>query len=100
MSLNFPEFASEQEEADWWYEHREEVSDDFAEAAAKGELRSLRGVLLQDHDIRLPDAVVTGPFSADELSKVKKIAAAEGLDAEQVIVRVVHEAVQSKLQAA
>jgi hypothetical protein len=67
-------------------DHREEVSDDMSEAAARGELRSLREVLLQDHDMILPDVFVTVPFSADELLQVKKIAAAEGIDAEQFIL--------------
>src|SRR5438105_2600836 len=35
-----PTFASEAEEAEWWYNHRDEISKAFADAAARGELRT------------------------------------------------------------
>src|ERR1039457_3649114 len=36
--LKLPKFASEAEEAQWWYDHREEVTKAFEDAAARGEL--------------------------------------------------------------
>jgi hypothetical protein len=33
-------FASEAEEADWWYAHREELTKAFADAVTRGELRT------------------------------------------------------------
>jgi predicted DNA binding CopG/RHH family protein len=99
MALNIPNFASEKEEADWWYDHREEVSGDFADAAAKGELRNLREVLLQDHSLTLAEAYVSIPMTADELRRVREVAASQGLGAEEFISRVVHEVVQSKQAA-
>ena len=38
--LKIPAFASEAEEAQWWYDHREEVAKAFEEAAARGRARS------------------------------------------------------------
>ncbi|MGC1722314.1 MAG: hypothetical protein WA746_25290 [Isosphaeraceae bacterium] len=38
--LKLPKFASEAEEAQWWYDHREEVTIAFEQAAARGELRT------------------------------------------------------------
>ena len=99
MALDIPNFASEKEEADWWYDHREEMSDDFAVAGSRGELRSLREVLLQDHGLSLPDAYVSIPMTAEELRCAKEIAAAEGLGAEEFISRVVHEVVRSRQAA-
>jgi hypothetical protein len=37
--LNVPEFASEAEEAQWWYDRRDELAEAFEVAAAQGELR-------------------------------------------------------------
>jgi hypothetical protein len=34
-----PKFASEAEEAKWWFDHREELDKDFAQAFAEGRLR-------------------------------------------------------------
>ena len=38
--LKVPKFDSEADEAQWWYDHREEVTKAFEEAAARGELRT------------------------------------------------------------
>jgi transcription elongation GreA/GreB family factor len=38
--LRIPTFASEAEEAEWWYNHRDEIAKAFADAAARGELRT------------------------------------------------------------
>ena len=34
------EFASEEEEAQWWYDHRDELAQAFEDAAARDELRT------------------------------------------------------------
>jgi predicted DNA binding CopG/RHH family protein len=90
MALNLPEFASEKEEADWWYDHRDEVSDDFAASAAEGKVRSVRDMLLEDHNLILPDAFVSLPMSNADLAKVKEIAAKHGLGAEEYLSKAVH----------
>ena len=41
MKLKMPKFRSEEEEANWWYDNREEHSKVMAEAIAKGENRVL-----------------------------------------------------------
>jgi hypothetical protein len=38
--LKIPEFASEAEEAQWWFDHRDEVTPAFEEAAREGRLRA------------------------------------------------------------
>jgi hypothetical protein len=40
MTLKIPKFASEAEEAQWWYDHRDELTKAFEDAAARGELRT------------------------------------------------------------
>ena len=99
MALNLPEFASENEEADWWYDHRKEVSDDFAASAAEGKIRSVRDMLLEDHNLILPDTFVSLPMSNADLAKVKEIAAKQGLGAEEYLSKAVHAILEAERAA-
>jgi hypothetical protein len=38
IMIELPKFASESQEADWWFDHRDEISDEFVRAAAEGTL--------------------------------------------------------------
>ncbi len=38
VDRKLPKFANEDEEAQWWYDHREEIGRDFERAAADGTL--------------------------------------------------------------
>jgi hypothetical protein len=38
--LEVPKFASEEEEANWWFENRGKLEEEFLEAARRGRLRS------------------------------------------------------------
>ena len=38
LPRQIPSFASEAEEAQWWYDHREELAQDFVDAAKAGRL--------------------------------------------------------------
>ncbi|MGA2143539.1 MAG: hypothetical protein ABSH49_01005 [Bryobacteraceae bacterium] len=42
---NIPKFESEAEEAEWWYQHREETAQWMEEAAAAGQTTTLANVL-------------------------------------------------------
>ncbi len=44
--LKIRKFASEAEEAQWWYDHRDEVTKAFEDAAARGGLRTGSAVKL------------------------------------------------------
>ncbi len=39
QKMKIPTFSNEAEEADWWYEHRGELSREFDLAAGEGRLR-------------------------------------------------------------
>jgi hypothetical protein len=88
--LPYPDFASESEEADWLYEHREQLDLYFSPTTG-----SLREMLLRDHNLTLPEAVIAVPLSAEDMERANAIAAAQGIDAEEYIGRVVHEALQA-----
>jgi hypothetical protein len=40
MLPKMPKFASEREEADWWYERRDTTGEEFLKAAKSGQLRA------------------------------------------------------------
>ena len=92
--LPYPDFASETEEADWLYEHRDELDLYFSPVNS-----SVRESLLRDHDLVLPEALISLPLSEEDLTRAKAIAATEGLAAEEYLGRVVHEILQAKQAA-
>jgi hypothetical protein len=68
--MNLPEFASEAEEARWWFEHRDELAKEFAVAAVEGRLQ--RGSLARSMGltsgtpIRLDPADIKAAQDQDE----------------------------------
>jgi predicted DNA binding CopG/RHH family protein len=91
--LPYPEFASEADEADWLYEHRDQLDLYFSESNA-----SLHELLL-DQDLILPEAVMAVPLSSEDFARASKVAAAEGVAPEEYIGRVVHNALQTRKAA-
>jgi hypothetical protein len=89
----YPEFASEIEEADWLYEHRDELDEYFTPKES-----TLAGMLLE-HDLVAPAAIFGVPLSADDLARAHAIAESQGLALEEYIGRVVHDALQVKQAA-
>jgi hypothetical protein len=92
--LPYPDFASEAEEADWLYEHREELDLYFSPMAG-----TVREMLLRNHDLILPDAYMSVPLSNEDAACVRSIAETSGLSAEEYLGQVVHEALQAKRAA-
>jgi hypothetical protein len=88
--LPYPDFTSEAEEADWLFEHSEELDLYFSPIGG-----TVREMLLRDHDLVLPEAVIAVPLSADDLARANAIAAQQGLAPEEYISRVVHDAVHA-----
>ena len=39
MSLTIPEFENEEQEAQWWYDHRDEVEEDFVQGLKDGRVK-------------------------------------------------------------
>ncbi len=56
-------------------------------------------MLLRDHDLTLPEAVLAVPLSKKDLAKTNAIAASEGLDAETYVGKMLHELLESKRAA-
>lgn len=92
--LKIPHFATEAEEADWWYDNRELVSDEFVRAAEEGELR--RGTLARRAGL---SPMIVRLESAD-LAKAKSIAAKRGLEYSEYLSLLVHEALAKEVATA
>jgi hypothetical protein len=72
MSLRVPDFNSETEEADWWYEHRAEVEADFLLAFAEGRLQQRTGL---ESFVDLPPQTV----SPDDLREATELLRSSGI---------------------
>ena len=87
-----PAFASETEEARWWYENRARLDKAFEEAARKGRLKKLDRETLAARltasrviSIRLPES---------DLARARRQAAAKGLPYQTYIKSLLHQALQ------
>src|ERR1700736_4903820 len=86
-----PKFSSESEEADWWYANREWVEQEFEQAAREGKLKQGSTVL---NGIRAATGSnsLTVPLSADDLSRLRRLAAEQGQDEAAYAGALLHEA--------
>jgi hypothetical protein len=89
-----PRFASEKEEADWWYENREKHAEEFIQAAAEGRVR--RGNLREHFsELRTGTTVSLDPETAN---KARELAERCGVDVPHLLRTLVHEALQRQKQ--
>jgi hypothetical protein len=96
--LKIPKFGTEAEEAKWWYDNRELVSDEFQKAAKEGRLRR-GGVmrLLAERGIQPPQALPTTTIrlDPDDIAKARVQAAERGLRYQTYLKMVIHEALRA-----
>jgi predicted DNA binding CopG/RHH family protein len=81
-----PDFASEAEEAKWWFEHQDELLDDFEQAAAEGRLSHGTAARLGN----LP-TLVHLRLAPEDISAAREQAAARELKLETYLEQLVHE---------
>jgi hypothetical protein len=90
-----PPFASEAEEAQWWYEQRHELADKAEGALARGELKLRRlapspaaaAGLAKNITIRVPD---------QDLMRARSLAAKRGLRYQTYLKMLLHEALDAE----
>jgi len=96
--LKVPKFATETEEAKWWYDNREKVSEEFQKAAKEGRLRR-GGVtrLLAERGIKPPEPLPTTTIrlDPDDIAKARVQAAERGLRYQTYLKMIIHEALRS-----
>ncbi len=86
--IKVPEFATETEEAEWWYANREQHSTEFAEEVAAG--RAKRGGIVRYlAELERARNVV---LERDDAMTAAKLAVEKGVDVKVYLSELVHEA--------
>jgi len=102
--LKIPKFATEAEEAKWWFDNRELVSDEFQKAAKEGRL-GRGGVrrLFAEKGIPFPEPqkaseplpTTTIRLDPDDIAKARVQAAERGLRYQTYLKMIIHEALRN-----
>jgi len=98
--LKFPKFASEAEEARWWFENDDKVSAEFLKAAKEGRLgrggiRRLfaeKGIPFKEPS---PTPTTTIRLDPDDIAKARVQAAERGLRYQTYLKMIIHEALRN-----
>ena len=81
-----PDFKSEDEEAKWWFEHQDEVFEDFEKAAAEGRLGCGTAARLGG----IPTTTIR--FDPGDIALAREQASKRGLKYQTYLKMLVHEA--------
>jgi|SRR5580658_10503147 hypothetical protein len=96
--LKVPKFAKESEEAQWWFDHREEVAKAFEEAAREGRLRrgSVASLARKENAPMGVTPTTTIRLDPGDISRARALAARRGLRYQTYLKMLVHEALASE----
>jgi predicted DNA binding CopG/RHH family protein len=95
--LKVPKFATEAEEAKWWYENEELIADEFEKAAKEGRLRT-GGARRLFAELGIPfkepklTPTTTIRLDPDDIAKARVQAAERGLRYQTYLKMIIHEA--------
>src|SRR6266851_4785043 len=84
-----PHFASESEEAEWWFAHREEHGEIMAKAMEEGRTMSLKQ-MLDRHGLEMPRVAVK--FDLEDVARARAQAQSRGIDYEDYMRELLHQA--------
>jgi len=90
-----PQFESEAEEAQWWFDHREETAQWMEQAAAEGSTTSLASIL-EKRQQGGPTPTVSIRIDPADLSRARIQAERRGLRYQTYLKMVLHEALTRK----
>jgi predicted DNA binding CopG/RHH family protein len=91
--LKIPKFDNEADEANWAYEHREDLAAEFLQAGQKGLVR--QGTLKQ-RGITPPTTIRLAP---DDISRARVLAERRGLRYQTYLKMLIHEALEREEKA-
>jgi predicted DNA binding CopG/RHH family protein len=94
--LKVPKFASEAEEAQWWYDHRDELTKAFENAAARGELRTGSAAKLGRERAVGITPTTTIRLDPEDIARARALAAKRGLRYQTYLKMLLHEALQAE----
>ena len=89
--LEVPKFASEEEEANWWFENRGKLEEEFLEAARTRRLRSGSTALRRAREAANATAI---HLSDSDLAGIRRLAAQRGEDADACAASILHRALE------
>lgn len=87
-----PHFANEADEADWWFDNRDLVEQEFLDALKNGEIGEGRPWVLKYTVATAAPAVIT--LDAEDEKLACEVAARRGESYEAFVRRVVHQALE------
>ena len=100
-NFQLPKFANEDEEAKWWFDNRELVSDEFQKAAAEGRLKR-GGVrrLFAERGIPFPEPqplpTTTIRLDPEDIAKARVQATERGLRYQTYLKMILHEELRNR----
>jgi len=94
--LKIPKFESETAEADWWYKHRHQLAKAFADAAARGELRSGSAARLARERAAGATPTTTIRLDPSDIERARVLAAKRGLRYQTYLKMPLHEALDAE----
>jgi predicted DNA binding CopG/RHH family protein len=95
--FKIPKFDSEAEEAQWWFDHREDTAKLMQEAAAAGETTNLATILRNRREGGATPTVSIRIDPAD-LSRARALAERRGLRYQTYLKMLLHEALEREDQ--
>ena len=93
--LKIPKFSSEAEEAQWWYDHRDELTKAFEDAAAQGELSSGSAARLAREGASVTPTT-TIRLAPEDISRARALASRRGLRYQTYLKMLLHEALEAE----
>lgn len=95
-----PNFKSEAEEAQWWYDHREQHAADLAEAVDRGEAqRVTQELLLERIETSKQLVPIHIRIPASDLRLARQLAEQKGLPYQTYIKSLLHQALEREKRA-
>ncbi len=94
-----PKFENETQEADWWFENRDLLSQEFQKAAAEGHLG--RGTVkrrMAEAQAR-KDAEFPIQLDSEDASKAQTLAVRKGISYQTYVKALIHEALERETAA-
>jgi len=91
--LEVPRFGSEAEEAQWWFDHRDETADLMENGVAEGRTSSLDAVLA-NRRIGGSTPTVSIRIDQDDLARARVQAEKRGLRYQTYLKMILHEALE------
>jgi predicted DNA binding CopG/RHH family protein len=95
--FKIPKFTSEAEEAQWWFDHREELAKAFQDAASHGELHTGSAArIARERAAAGVTPTTTIRLDPDDISRARTLAAKRGLRYQTYLKMLLHEALASE----